>query len=126
MIVADSSVWINHFRDIPSAEVAVLRSTPRLIAGDLVVLEVLRGIPDDRRARLTLEKFRNYGIVPMLGVELAIAAANNYRSLRSLGTTPKLADLIIATFCIERGHHLLHQDRDFDPFERHLGLKVFR
>jgi predicted nucleic acid-binding protein len=35
-------------------------------------------------------------------------------------------DLIIATYCIERGHVLLHEDRDFDPFERHLGLKVWR
>jgi predicted nucleic acid-binding protein len=35
-------------------------------------------------------------------------------------------DAIIATFCIERGHVLLHSDRDFDGFELHLGLIVLR
>ena len=30
----------------------------------------------------------------------------------------------IATFCIERGLPLLRNDRDFDPFEEHLKLKV--
>jgi hypothetical protein len=25
-------------------------------------------------------------------------------------------------FCIERGHSLLHSDRDFEPMERLLGL----
>jgi predicted nucleic acid-binding protein len=31
-------------------------------------------------------------------------------------------DLVIATYCIENGLRLLHADRDFEPFERHLGL----
>ena len=31
---------------------------------------------------------------------------------------------MIATFCIEEGHQLLHHDSDFDPFEKHLGLRV--
>ena len=34
------------------------------------------------------------------------------------------AKLIVGTFCIEHGHPLLHDDRDFAPMERHLGLKV--
>jgi predicted nucleic acid-binding protein len=33
-------------------------------------------------------------------------------------------DTIIATFCIIEGHELLHNDRDFDPFQRYLGLQV--
>ena len=55
---------------------------------------------------------------------LAITAAANYRFLRARGITiAKLADLIIGTFCIERGHTLLHSDRDFEPMERLLGLQ---
>jgi predicted nucleic acid-binding protein len=124
MIVVDSSVWINHFRDIPSPQVLRLRSAPRLIAGDIVVVEVLRGVPNDREARTALRKFEVFGIEPMLSPRLAIAGATNYRRLRSLGITPKTVDLIIATFCIANGHELLHQDRDFHHFEHHLGLKV--
>jgi len=33
-------------------------------------------------------------------------------------------DVMIATFCIEGGHELLHSARDFDVMEKHLGLKV--
>ena len=30
---------------------------------------------------------------------------------------------MIATRCIEDGLTLLHSDRDFDPFVKHLGLR---
>jgi predicted nucleic acid-binding protein len=33
-------------------------------------------------------------------------------------------DVIIGTFCIETGSSLLHCDRDFDPLEKHLKLRV--
>jgi hypothetical protein len=59
------------------------------------------------------------------GEALAVAAARNYRRLRRLGVTPRSAtDALIATFCIDEGHELLHRDRDFEPFVRHLGLKT--
>jgi hypothetical protein len=32
--------------------------------------------------------------------------------------------MLIATFCIENGHHLLHADRDFDVIANHLRLKT--
>ncbi len=38
----------------------------------------------------------------------------------------KTIDVIIATFCLENGHILLHADRDFDPIEELLGLQVFK
>jgi predicted nucleic acid-binding protein len=45
--------------------------------------------------------------------------------LRDKGiTVRKLADTLIATTCIENGYSLLHHDRDFDGFEKYLGLKV--
>ena len=52
-----------------------------------------------------------------------LRAATNHRRLRALGVTiRKTVDLVIGTFCIERGHTLLHADRDFEPMQRHLGL----
>jgi predicted nucleic acid-binding protein len=96
------------------------------VAGDLIVLEVLRGVRSEQQALELQRSFVAYGIVPMLDPELAVIGAAHYRRLRGLGiTVSKLADLMIATYCIERGHHLLHQDKDFAPFERHLGLQVF-
>jgi predicted nucleic acid-binding protein len=59
------------------------------------------------------------------GVSMAIRSAQNYRNLRKKGFTIRTTiDCILATFCIENGHELLHNDRDFDVFEQHLDLKV--
>jgi predicted nucleic acid-binding protein len=39
-------------------------------------------------------------------------------------TVRKSIDAVIATRCIDGGYELLHNDRDFDPFAKHLGLRV--
>ena len=128
MILVDSSVWIDHLRDRATQPVLQLRAlmpeTP-LLVGDLILCEVLRGFRSETEARLVELGFRQFEIVPLLDPLLAVTAAANYRFLRSRGVTmAKLADLIIGTFCIERGHALLHSDRDFEPMERLLGLQT--
>src|SRR6266702_1365346 len=104
MILVDSSVWIAHLRGHRTPATAKLEaaaSREPLLIGDLILLEVLQGARDESRA------------------------ARNYRKLRELGITlRKTADIIIGTFCIERRHLLLHDDRDFAPMEEHLGLMV--
>ncbi len=64
-------------------------------------------------------------IVELGGREIAIQAARNFRALRRMGITVRgTMDTLIATRCIESGHELLYDDRDFDPFVKHLGLRV--
>jgi predicted nucleic acid-binding protein len=64
-------------------------------------------------------------VVELGGQEIAIQAARNFRALRDLGVTVrKTIDTVIATRCIASGYHLLHNDRDFEPFVTHLGLRV--
>lgn len=59
----------------------------------------------------------------MVNDDLAVKAARHYRGLRESGVTVrKTIDLMIATFCVDHGCVLLHDDRDFDPFARHLGM----
>jgi predicted nucleic acid-binding protein len=59
------------------------------------------------------------------GEDLAVVSAQNYRLLRTHGhTVRKTIDCLIATFCLIQGHSLLHRDRDFDAYEKHLGLQV--
>lgn len=61
----------------------------------------------------------------MLGDQQAVETARLYRALRGLGLTPrKTIDVSIGAFCITRGYHLLHQDRDFEPMHTHLGLRA--
>ena len=128
MILVDSSVWIARLRGRETEATARLRALiPRepLLIGDLILLEVLQGARDEAHAARIERDLRRYAVVPLLDDELAPRAARNYRALRDLGVTiRKTADLIIGTYCIERGHTLLHDDRDFDPMEQHLGLRV--
>ena len=61
------------------------------------------------------------------GVDLALRSAEAYRTLRRQGITiRKTIDCLIATFAIANDMVLHHNDRDFDPFEAHLGLRVVR
>ncbi len=96
-----------------------------LLVGDLILLEVLQGAKDLADARRIEDRLREFELVPMLGVALAIKAAANDRRLRDRGITiRKTPDLIIGTYCIEHGHTLLHDDRDFESMRVHLGLRV--
>ena len=128
MIVVDSSVWIANLRNTVSEPVRVLRSLFErevLLVGDIVLLEVLQGARDEAHAIRLAQDLNAFEIVPMLGTRVAVQAARNYRTLRSKGITiRKTVDLIIGTFCIEHGHTLLHEDRDFEPMREHLGLQV--
>jgi predicted nucleic acid-binding protein len=128
MVIVDTTVWIDYLRGVESQEAIWLDrelTRQRLGLTDLILCEVLQGIRDqatfvDARDRLSkLQHFQNGG------KELAIAAAHNYRTLRERGYTVRgTIDCLIATFCLEAGHTLLHRDRDFDVFEKELGLKV--
>jgi hypothetical protein len=128
VILVDSSVWIDHLRDTDTEQVSHLRSLmsgEELLVGDLVLCEVLQGLRSDAEARLVEDALREFEVVPLVDAELAVKAAANYRFLRSLGfTVRRTIDLLIATFCIERGHSLLHGDRDFTPMQRFLGLQT--
>jgi predicted nucleic acid-binding protein len=128
LIVVDSSVWIAHLRDLTTEPVRKLRTLgdlTLLLVGDLILLEVLQGARSPTDAMNLEREMRHFEIVSMLSPDLAVEAAANYRLLRSRGVTPrKTVDLIIGTFCIEHGHTLLHNDRDFEPMRTHLGLQV--
>jgi len=128
MILVDSSVWIAHLRGRATPQTVKLAAAAAcepLLIGDLILLEILQGARDDAHAARIERGMRRFMIVSLLDDALAVRAAGNYRRLRDLGiTVRKTADIIIGTFCIEHGHSLLHDDRDFVPLEKHLGLRV--
>jgi predicted nucleic acid-binding protein len=126
MILVDSSVWIAQLRGLSTPAVAKLEaamvSSP-IIVGDLILVEVLQGARDDYHAARIERGLRQFDLVALLDPDLAPYVARNYRRLRDMGITiRKTNDVIIGTFCIERGCYLLHDDRDFEPMEAHLGL----
>jgi len=129
MILVDSSVWIDYFRGIDSTQAnqldKLLGSQPISI-GDLILTEVLQGCATEAEFNRVKRLLLNLEVVDLGGTDLAVQAARNYRHLRGLGiTVRKTIDVLIATFCIENGYLLLHNDRDFLPFVEHLGLATF-
>jgi predicted nucleic acid-binding protein len=129
MIVVDSSIWIGQLRRSRSDKIATLARirdpATSILVGDLVLLEVLQGARNDSHAAEIERELRVFRIERMLDDGIAVKAAANHRALRDRGiTVRKTIDLIIATFCLERGHSLLHDDRDFDPVAAHLGLRL--
>jgi predicted nucleic acid-binding protein len=140
-VLIDSSVWIDHLRGVRSRETAILgtllalldpdsergdrMAISNLLVGDLVLCEVLRGIPDRREHAVVRDVLLSFELVTIGGVDLALKAADHYRALRRRGVTVrKTIDLLIGTYCIAEDCALLHSDRDFEPMTRHLGLRV--
>jgi predicted nucleic acid-binding protein len=128
VILVDSSVWIDFFRGKASPEVEWLDKNLGIegfVVGDLILAEVLRGFKEDRGFREARRLLGRLEQLTLGGEELAVEAASNFRRLRARGITVRgTVDVIIATRCLADGLRLLHSDRDFDPFEQHLGLRV--
>ena len=126
MIVVDTSVWVDFLNGRRTSQVGRLRAvlgTDEIIVGDLMLCEVLQGLDSERAAREVEALLRRFEIVSMAGDAIAVAAAANFRSLRRRGiTVRKTIDLLIGTWCIENRRPLLHNDSDFQPMARHLGL----
>ena len=126
MILVDSSVWIDYFRGVLTPQTdrldGLLGFAP-VATGDFLIAEVLQGFTSDADFATGLRIMSSVTVVDIGGVDIAIKAARNFRTLRAQGVTVrKTIDTLIATRCIENGHALLYSDRDFDPFVGRLGL----
>ena len=127
MILVDSSVWIDYLRGTTTPQTdkldGLLGVTP-LAIGDLIMTEVLQGCPTEREFNSVRKTLETLTFVTLGGPDVAVLAAKHFRHLRTRGVTVrKTIDTVIATRCILDGIELLHCDRDFEPFEKHLGLR---
>ncbi len=86
---------------------------------------MLQGFKNDKDYEIAKKLIESLEFRDFVGKEIAIQAADNYRYLRKKGVTVrKTIDVLIATFCIENEYELIHNDKDFEPFEEYLGLKI--
>ncbi|MCA9443556.1 MAG: PIN domain nuclease [Candidatus Omnitrophica bacterium] len=128
MVLVDSSAWIEFFggkdsRPVRSIEGLIDRNESLCICG-IVLTEVLQGIRSDSAFRKTRDHFEDLVYLPM-SQETFHQAAIIYRSLRKRGiTVRKSVDCMIAAVAIEFDIPLLHADRDFEPIQKHCGLRV--
>ena len=128
MILVDSSTWVDYFRGVSTTQTGKLHSlldSEPLAIGDLILAEVLQGFTNNSDFNKAKGLLTSLDVVNIGGIDIAIQAAKNFRTLREFGiTVRKTIDTLIATRCIESGYVLLHNDRDFEPFVKHLKLRV--
>jgi predicted nucleic acid-binding protein len=128
MVIVDTTVWIDYLRGLQNSQTDYFDrelGRQRFALTDLILCEILQGLRDEQASKRVLRELRQFELFETGGEELAVAAARNFRSLRKRGhTVRKTIDCLIATFCLREGHSLLHRDRDFDHFEKVLGLAV--
>lgn len=131
MILVDSSVWTDYFRNDSTPHTAQLDQwldTPVVVIGtaDLVVFEVVRGFRHDRARIEAQALLLDLPIVEIGGIDNALRAAEHDRALRAKGYTIRSpVDVLLASYCITHGHTLLHRDADFDVMNVLRGLKVW-
>lgn len=130
MVLVDTSVWIDYFRGIEARHTRILDEyleEERIATGDLIISELMQGVKTRSQINAAHQIISRLEYFDLVGKEIAIKAAENYRVLREKGITiRKTIDNIIGTFCIENRIKLLHNDHDFDPMEKYLGLKVLK
>jgi predicted nucleic acid-binding protein len=128
MVIVDTTVWIDYLEGTRNSETDWLDAQldrQRIGLTDLILCEVLQGVRDEAVATAVERQLLKLDVFDTGGVDLARAAARNYRVLRGRGhTVRKTIDCLIATFCLRGQHSLVHRDRDFDPFEQLLDLSV--
>lgn len=128
MIVVDSGVWADWFRQTPTPETDRLdraMDVPEPIGTVPIILtEVLQGFrsdPEFESARATLLQLPIFVLDPDGHVD----AARLYRSLRRRGVTVRGAvDCVIAQTCIAVDAEILTGDRDFVALARFSALRL--
>jgi len=130
MVVVDTTVWIDYVRGLNTPHTNALDYElihNQVVTGDLLITEFLQGFRNDKDFEAAKEIMDSLIYCDMLGKEIAVKSAINFRLLRKNGVTiRKTADIIIGTFCIEHDLPLLHNDRDFEPMEKYLGLLAYK
>ncbi len=131
MILVDSSVWIDYFREHANVHTQQLdewldQGTQEVGVADLVIFEVLRGFREDHASRQAQAFFGELQTVEIGGLDNVLQAAQMYRRLRALGRTVRSPiDVLLASYCMTHGHVLLHRDADFESLKGLGGLDTW-
>lgn len=128
-ILVDSSVWVDFFRGQMSREVKTLKDA--IIQGDDVYLsptilqEVLQGFKHEQDYRLAKELLMTFPVLTWDPIELAVDAAQIYRSLRKKGITVSTSnDCLIAAIAKKHDCLILTGDKDYQRIAEGIQLSV--
>ena len=101
MVVVDTTVWIDYVSGLDTPHTNALDYEllhNQVITGDLLMAEFLQGFRNDRDFEAAKEIMNSLIYCDMLGKDIALKSAENFRFLRKNGITiRKTADIIIGT-----------------------------
>lgn len=130
IILIDTSVWINYLKKSDTlATIYLENQIERVVIATCptVLQEVLQGVLADNDYKSLKSYFDGLLMFDNNAYQLAIDAAQLYRSLRKNGiTVRKPNDCLIAAYAIKNNVALLHEDRDFVNIHKYSDLKVIK
>jgi predicted nucleic acid-binding protein len=129
LIVVDTSVWIDLFRGVPTAEVQLtlelLNRDDAVALTDVVLGELLQGLENDVDADRLALRLGALNLLRLQSREDFRRAASLYRRARDAGkTVRRTVDCLIASVCIRERIPILHNDADFDRLAACTELEV--
>jgi len=128
-ILVDTSVWIDYLNGVSSPQTDHLyhyiHDDFPIFLCPIIVQEILQGIREDEQYETVKSSLLGFSILDLPAIDVAVGAADLYRSLRKKGVTiRKSNDCMIAFYAIHFELAVLHQDRDFELLSTYANLKV--
>ena len=128
MTLVDTSVWIDFFAAVnsPSKERlrALLGSRSDVATIDVILLEIMVGIPRESQRHDLERRFRKLICLPQRR-STVILAAEIYHGVCANGFTIRsMIDCLIAAAALEWEAKILHRDRDFDRIAQFYPLEI--
>jgi predicted nucleic acid-binding protein len=131
LVIVDSSVWIDFLNDGTGAPhtaalYALLADGADIAVTEVNLMEVLRGIKDNRQHAKVKRDMLSLPVLSAAGVDTYIAASDMYRAARKSGITVNSSlDFLIAAIGMENNAVILHHDSDFDKLSKVIpGLRT--
>lgn len=128
MILVDTSVWIELFRESTDLDLESLLDLEEIVTCLPVIQEVLQGFDDQRAYRIAEEAMNALPIVESpMSAAVFHSAVELYRTARRAGLTVRSStDCLIGACALRNSLTVLHHDRDFDALARISPLQVRR
>jgi hypothetical protein len=128
VILVDTSVWIEFFRQSSDLDLEAVVDLEEVVTCLPVLQEVLQGFDDQRAYHLACEAMLAFPMVESpLSEEVFQLAIDLFRSARRGGLTVRSSvDCLIGACALRSSLTVLHRDRDFDSLARISPLDVKR
>ena len=131
-VLVDTSVWIEFFNGVKSKESDLLSKYIKLsypiFLCPVILQEILQGFRSDNDYEKCKELLLEFPFIHVNTIDMAIGAADIYRTLRKRGITiRKSNDCLIAFYALSHKIPILFKDRDFSMIHKHIpGVKIIK